>query len=200
MGSTRNDFIGWLSRFLRCRFCVAVSALCPLLARQQQLESHENAETRFGFSVSRVRGDGTVIGTSNGNRATIPSRLTVGADGAFSSVRQSLVQLANREALNSTVSFISSGYREFSLEPSPEGDFRLQPAQGLHIWPRGEFMFIGLPNPDRSFTMTLFAPWRGPSGLLDAETDDEVGFFFATEQQLCRWPCLFGPRPSPSIP
>lgn len=41
-----------------------------------------------------------------------------------------------------------------------QGKFAMEPHAGLHIWPRGKFMLIALPNPDKTFTATLFAPWE----------------------------------------
>jgi kynurenine 3-monooxygenase len=60
-----------------------------------------------------------------------------------------------------------------------DGDFALAP-DGLHIWPRGGFMLIALPNLDCSFTATLFLPLNGKPGFdsLDAAT---IGEFFADQ-------------------
>jgi kynurenine 3-monooxygenase len=63
------------------------------------------------------------------------------------------------------VDFLDYGYKELSI-PAVSGEFALDPG-ALHIWPRGTSMMIALPNPDRSFTCTLF--W--PTGSFDALTD-----------------------------
>lgn len=167
-----------------------------------QMEKHPDVQLIFDFRVTRVQADGTVLGLdAEGDRIRLPSRLTIGADGAFSTVRRSLIQLASRDAMESSLSYIPSGYKEFSMEPADDGGYRMNPYQGkaswspstpfllgqsnrcasictdgsgLHIWPRGEFMFIALPNPDHSFTVTLFAPWRGKNGLLTPTSDEEV--------------------------
>jgi kynurenine 3-monooxygenase len=56
--------------------------------------------------------------------------------------------------------YISHGYKELSIPPTESGEFAMDP-NALHIWPRGSFMLIALPNPDKSFTCTLFLPFEG---------------------------------------
>ena len=57
------------------------------------------------------------------------------------------------------VDFLDYGYKELTI-PAADGEFALDPG-ALHIWPRGTSMMIALPNPDRSFTCTLFWPTGG---------------------------------------
>jgi len=96
------------------------------------------------------------------------------ADGAGSAVRKAL-QAAG--AVRAAEDFLDHGYKELTFPPAPSGDFVLPP-QALHIWPRGEFMLIALPNRDRSFTATLFLPLSGEMsfGAVDAGA---VRAFFA---------------------
>ena len=60
-----------------------------------------------------------------------------------------------------------------------DGDFQME-ADGLHIWPRGHFMLMALPNPDKTFTCTLFGPYDGPDGLDSLTDDGSVQRFFST--------------------
>ncbi len=85
--------------------------------------------------------------------------VVLGADGAGSAVRG---QLLGEGAVAEEVDFLDYGYKELSI-PAVDGEFALDPG-ALHIWPRGTSMMIALPNPDRSFTCTLF--W--PAGSFDA--------------------------------
>ena len=55
---------------------------------------------------------------------------------------------------------LGHGYKELHVAPGLDEDFQLDP-NALHIWPRGEFMLIALPNTDKSFTCTLFLPNEG---------------------------------------
>ena len=61
--------------------------------------------------------------------------------------------------------------------PNDDGDYRIS-ENGLHIWPRGEFMFMALPNPGGSFTCTLFAPFEGAESFENIKTDDDVVAFY----------------------
>ncbi|MDQ3511855.1 MAG: FAD-dependent monooxygenase [Pseudomonadota bacterium] len=81
-------------------------------------------------------------------------RSLVGADGAGSSLRAAM----SREAdLGERVEFLDHSYKELEIPPAADGGFRIEP-NALHIWPRGRYMCIALPNDERTFTVTLFLP------------------------------------------
>ncbi|MFI6177979.1 FAD-dependent oxidoreductase [Nonomuraea sp. NPDC051191] len=86
--------------------------------------------------------------------------VVLGADGANSAVRGQL--LAHR-GIHESLDFLGHGYKELTI-PSADGEFALDPG-ALHIWPRGTSMMIALPNPDRSFTCTMFWPTGGTSSF-----------------------------------
>lgn len=94
--------------------------------------------------------------------------VVLGTDGAGSAVRQ---QLVADGVVDETVDFLDYGYKELSI-PAAGGEFALDPG-ALHIWPRGTSMMIALPNPDRSFTCTLFWPSTG-SGSFDSLTSPDA--------------------------
>jgi kynurenine 3-monooxygenase len=81
----------------------------------------------------------------------------LGADGAGSALRRALDTAGD---LAVSEELLDHGYLELTLPPNEDGDFALDP-RALHIWPRGGFMMIALPNDDRSFTGTLFLPRFG---------------------------------------
>src|SRR5258708_1613615 len=81
----------------------------------------------------------------------------IGADGAFSAVRGSM-QITDR--FDYVQDYIAHGYKELHIPADINGNFRLE-ENSLHIWPRESFMLIALPNPDGSFTCTLFFPFDG---------------------------------------
>lgn len=97
-----------------------------------------------------------------------------GTDGAFSAVRARLQRL---DRFDYSQEYLSHGYKELEIPPSASGDFQMDP-NGLHIWPRGEFMMIALPNPDRSFTCTLFMAFEGKDAFENLHTDEEIMAFF----------------------
>jgi kynurenine 3-monooxygenase len=78
----------------------------------------------------------------------------VGADGAGSSLRQQMQRVAS---LGERLEWLDHGYKELEIPPALDGGFRLEP-HALHIWPRGRYMCIALPNDERTFTVTLFLP------------------------------------------
>lgn len=84
------------------------------------------------------------------------SDIILGCDGAHSSVRRSMVKLL---LLNFSQKYIEHGYLELCIPPTATGEFAM-PENYLHIWPRGSFMMIALPNLDRSWTVTLFMPFE----------------------------------------
>ena len=106
---------------------------------------------------------------------TIQSDLIIGTDGAFSAIRKKL-QFTDR--FNFSQHYIEHGYKELSIEPK-DGKFLLEPNY-LHIWPRGNFMLIALPNNDKTFTCTLFFPFEGSPSFAELETKDQVNDFFDT--------------------
>ena len=102
----------------------------------------------------------------------------IGVDGAFSAVRQSMQKkLAEFEY---DESYLAHGYKELTIPPGPDGSWPME-KNALHIWPRKSFMMIALPNPDGSFTCTLFWEFEGPRSFATTKTDDEVCDFFREE-------------------
>jgi kynurenine 3-monooxygenase len=87
----------------------------------------------------------------------IGSEVIIGSDGAYSSLRNAMLKQVR---FNFKQEYISHGYKELSIPPTESGEFAMDP-NALHIWPRGSFMLIALPNPDKSFTCTLFLPFEG---------------------------------------
>jgi kynurenine 3-monooxygenase len=102
----------------------------------------------------------------------------IGVDGAFSAVRQSMQK--KLAAFEYDESYLAHGYKELTIPPRPDGSWQME-KNALHIWPRKSFMMIALPNPDGSFTCTLFWEFEGPRSFAKTKTDDDVGRFFEEE-------------------
>src|SRR5205085_7211338 len=102
----------------------------------------------------------------------------IGVDGAFSAVRQSMQkQIPN---FRYDESYLAHGYKELTIPPAPDGSWRME-KNALHIWPRKSFMMIALPNPDGSFTCTLFWEFKGPRSFETTRTDEDARRFFDEE-------------------
>ena len=102
----------------------------------------------------------------------------IGVDGAFSAVRQSMQK--KLENFEYDERYLPHGYKELTIPPGPDGSWQMEKT-ALHIWPRKSFMMIALPNPDGSFTCTLFWEFEGPRSFATTKTDDEVRRFFREE-------------------
>ncbi|GAA0824852.1 NAD(P)/FAD-dependent oxidoreductase [Streptosporangium amethystogenes subsp. fukuiense] len=100
--------------------------------------------------------------------------VVLGADGAYSAVRGRLQLLPG---FDFSQDYLDYGYKELTI-PARDGGFALDPG-ALHIWPRGKAMMIALPNPDRSFTCTLFWPKSGPGSFEELDTAERFEEFFA---------------------
>lgn len=107
----------------------------------------------------------------------LDARPVIGADGAGSALRLSLIQ---RLRVNYEQAYLPHGYKELTIPPTAQGGFQMD-AEALHIWPRRSFMLIALPNPDGSFTCTLFLPFEGQGsepGFDQLHSAQEIEAFF----------------------
>jgi kynurenine 3-monooxygenase len=98
----------------------------------------------------------------------------IGADGAFSSVRGAM-QITDR--FDYTQDYIDHGYKEFTIPAGKGGEFLME-KNALHIWPRESYMLIALPNPDGSFTCTLFFPFEGNPSFKSLNNPNDFFEFF----------------------
>jgi len=100
--------------------------------------------------------------------------MVFGADGAFSRIRH---RMQRQSMFNYSQEFLNIGYKELNIPANPDGSHKLD-KNSFHIWPRGEYMLIALPNLDGSFTCTLFMPFEGENSFdLLQERKDVVTFF-----------------------
>lgn len=98
-----------------------------------------------------------------------------GCDGAFSRVRH---KMQRRSRFDYSQNFIDVGYKELSIPANPEGKHKLE-GNSFHIWPRGKFMLIAMPNIDGSFTCTLFMPFEGEVSFDSITTVPKMKKFFS---------------------
>ena len=155
-------------------------------------QRYSNVRVMFNHRCTAVDLDGTVahlvaspieagVPIANQNsqqRISVEGDCIVGVDGAFSAVRQSMREKINRFEYDE--SYLAHGYKELTIPPTTDGRWQME-KEALHIWPRKSFMMIALPNPDGSFTCTLFWEFEGPRSFANTKTDDEIGRFFEDE-------------------
>ncbi|MBU3027352.1 FAD-dependent oxidoreductase [Zobellia galactanivorans] len=99
-----------------------------------------------------------------------------GCDGAFSRVRH---KMQRRSRFDYSQDFIDVGYKELSIPANEDGSHKLD-KNSFHIWPRGTFMLIAMPNIDGSFTCTLFMPFEGEVSFESIKTKEQATSFFKT--------------------
>lgn len=121
------------------------------------LDAAEDAGARihFGQRLDSVDWDSSTLrfGDDDGSTRTHTARTVIGADGAGSALRAAM---AARSDLGERFEPLEHGYKELEI-PARDGTFAMEP-NALHIWPRGNYMCIALPNAEGSFTVTLFMP------------------------------------------
>jgi kynurenine 3-monooxygenase len=140
-------------------------------------ERAQQVEFRFRqtcISVDRAQQSLCMQDIPTGRLYALPLKQVIGADGAGSVLRRFLTESTGAHA---SEDMLTHGYKELTIAPGPSGEFRLDP-NALHVWPRGEFMLIALPNLDGSFTATLFLPHDGPQSFSALANATSVGDFF----------------------
>jgi kynurenine 3-monooxygenase len=102
--------------------------------------------------------------------------LCFGADGAYSASR--LQHQLQHDRFEYHQSYIDFGYKELNIPAAEDGSYRME-KNALHIWPRGNYMLIALPNTDGSFTCTLFFPFEGSPSFSSLDSPTKVRAFFS---------------------
>ena len=148
-----------------------------------EAEALENVSITFDHKCTSVDFENNVAkfkNTSNGNQLEYSADLIFGTDGAGSALRKSY--FSERKFLFSfSQNYLTHGYKELTIPPTKDGGFRTF-KNALHIWPRGEYMIIALPNLDGSFTVTLFLAYEGGTYNFNNLTNEEkVLEFFSKE-------------------
>jgi len=144
------------------------------------LSAAERAGVRVRFDLRLVEAEPRTgrltFEATGGTREIVTAGVVIGADGAASVVRACLMRLPGH---TESIEMLEHGYKELEIPPAAGGGFRLD-EHALHIWPRGGSMMMALPNPDGSFTVTLYLPHRGAQGFASLDTDARLLELFRT--------------------
>jgi kynurenine 3-monooxygenase len=145
-----------------------------------QAEQSSQVKVRFETKLNDIEFENQQLSTidiSTNQADREPFELIIGSDGAGSKTRRLLMPINGGI---STSDFLDHDYKELEI-PAAAGDgaarFQIEP-NALHVWPRGKFMLIALPNQDGSFTVTLFLPKTGPESFQALEDPDNLKPFF----------------------
>ncbi|UYZ62072.1 FAD-dependent oxidoreductase [Hymenobacter weizhouensis] len=141
------------------------------------VEQEPRIRLRFNQQCQRVdlrRRTLDMLDADTGQTTTRPYRRLFGVDGAYSAVRGALQKT---DRFNFSQHYLDYGYKELTIAAGPGGEWAIE-KNALHIWPRGQYMMIALPNLDGSFNCTLFFPFEGPRSFAALQTPTQVRAFF----------------------
>jgi kynurenine 3-monooxygenase len=141
------------------------------------VNTSDNINLYFNHELSAIRDDlsgGTMKNTAINKEVDFAADFVIGADGVFSKVRD---EIDKRTGDKSRLEYHTHAYKELNIPPGPGGSWGMNPT-ALHIWPRHTFMMIALPNPDKSFTCTLFMPLEGEVSFASLQTSTDLHNFF----------------------
>lgn len=143
------------------------------------LELAEQAGARLHFhrALEAVDFDArtaTFVDARDAASTVVAFDTVIGTDGAGSALRRAMHAHAN---LGERVDLLDHAYKELEIPPAADGGFRMEP-NALHIWPRGQYMCIALPNDEQTFTVTLFLPNKGDPSFATVRTPAEARVLF----------------------
>jgi len=159
--------------------CINSIGRAALNATVIEAAQRSNVRVHFNHRCTDVDIESAAAHLESANSVvTARGDAVLGVDGAFSAVRQSMqLKIGNFQY---DESYLAHGYKELTIPPGPDGSWRME-KNALHIWPRKSFMMIALPNPDGSFTCTLFWEFEGPRSFATMKSDEDVRRFFEEE-------------------
>jgi 2-polyprenyl-6-methoxyphenol hydroxylase and related FAD-dependent oxidoreductases len=140
---------------------------------------HYAIEPRFlqaARTLDFERDELVMLDEVSGDTYVRPLAPLIAADGAGSVVRRAL---SGQRGVRVVEDMLEHGYKELTLPARADGGHALE-REALHVWPRGGFMLIALPNLDGSFTVTLFLALKGPESFATLADRDRVEAFFRT--------------------
>jgi len=146
-------------------------ALLALAEESGLVKVHfQNKAIRLNIETSEL----TLWNENNGKLSQIIHPVYLATDGSSSVIRKEVMSLPGHSCAYSELDY---GYKELLLPPGPQNTFLLD-KNSLHIWPRGSYMLIALPNKDGSFTCTLFLSHEGETSLSSLKSRTKVSTFF----------------------
>jgi kynurenine 3-monooxygenase len=167
-GKDDSEYINSISR-------AGLNKMLMSAAEREGVKIHFNQKVlSVDFNAKTI----TTEDSESGAIHTVKGDLIIGGDGAASAIRQSMEK--QLEGYQSHVDWLTHGYKELTIPPAEGGGFRIE-KHALHIWPRGQYMLIALPNFDGSFTCTLFFPNEGEVSFEGLDSPEKVKTFFEQE-------------------
>lgn len=137
------------------------------------LAEKNGVEIKFEQKCNSIDLPSATINLEGGKKDV--SDIIFGTDGAYSAAR--LQMQLSTDRFEYSQHYLEHGYKELNIPAGKNGEFLME-KNALHIWPRGQFMLIALPNMDGSFTCTLFFPFEGENSFAALDTERKMLKFF----------------------
>lgn len=140
-------------------------------------EASQNVELRFEQELKSIDFDAnklSILDARVGKTVELDYSVLIGADGAGSRVRRAMLAVVDG---NDHSELLDHDYKELTIPAASNATHQIE-KEALHIWPRGGYMLIALPNLDGSFTVTLFLMKKGPVSFESLSTQQAVEEFF----------------------
>jgi kynurenine 3-monooxygenase len=137
------------------------------------LAEQNGAAITFDKKLESINWKTNELFFADGSKAA--SDIIFGSDGAYSAAR--LTHQLQHDRFQYEQFYIDFGYKELTIPAGENGSFQIE-KNALHIWPRGNYMLIALPNTDGSFTCTLFFPFEGEPSFKSLDSKEKVRSFF----------------------
>ncbi len=148
-----------------------------------EAEKHKNVTIHFNKQCKSVDFENTTahfVDYESKKEFVEDADCIIATDGAGSALRRSYY-LERKFLFSFSQDYLTHGYKELSILPTKSGDYKTY-KNALHIWPRGDFMVIALPNLDGSFTVTLFLSYdEGEYNFNNLTSPERVIEFFKKE-------------------
>ncbi|TGE05483.1 FAD-dependent oxidoreductase [Hymenobacter fodinae] len=145
--------------------------LLDLVDEEPRVQVHFNQQCRRVDLRNRTL---EMFDTAAASTRVWPYRHLFGTDGAYSAVRAAMQKT---DRFNYSQQYLNYGYKELTIAAGPDNSWVIE-KNALHIWPRGQYMMIALPNLDGSFNCTLFFPYEGDVSFETLQTPAQVRCFF----------------------
>ena len=148
-----------------------------------EAETHENVNIHFNKKCNSIDIENTIAHFEDYNtdeEFSIDAEIIFGTDGAGSILRKGYY-LERKFLFSYSQNYLTHGYKELEIPAGAEGSHQISKGH-LHIWPRGDYMLIALPNLDGSFTVTLFLSYaEGEYNFNNLTTEEKITEFFETQ-------------------
>ena len=158
----------------------AIFSLSRGILNRKMIDLAENVGVEFFFEqkiwdVTLLTATLHIGETERGEWHDLKYDKIFGADGAFSRIRH---RMQRQSMFDYSQEFMKIGYKELHIPANVDGTHKID-KNSLHIWPRGNFMLMGLSNLDGTFTCTLFMPFEGENSFENLKTEADLVAFFA---------------------